>query len=379
MKRSHFEAEHEIFRDSFRTFLQKEIAPHTLEWEEAGIVPKWAWKLCGENGFLGTQVDPQYGGAGVEDFRYEQILAEEMAYINEAGLMLSLHNSLCIPYITTFGTAAQKARYLPGCVSGDIILAVAMTEPGTGSDLASIRTRAEDKGDHYLLNGSKIFISNGVNSDLVIVAARTDPDNKYGLSLFLVEKTSPGFEVGRKLDKMGMRSQDTAELFFNDVKIPKENLLGQLHQGFYMLMQMLVPERLSTAISAVAAARSALNLTLAYTQERQAFGKPIAAFQNTRFKLAEIKTEVEIGEVYVDRLVSDHMAGNVTAVDAAQAKLWTTEMLGRVADACVQLHGGYGYMMEYPITRIFANARVSRIYAGTNEIMKEIIGKSMGC
>ncbi|MBV8465537.1 MAG: acyl-CoA dehydrogenase family protein [Burkholderiales bacterium] len=377
MLRRHFEAEHHLFRDNFRRFLQEEVIPHQRSWEAAGQVPKSVWRRAGELGFLATFVDPEYGGAGCEDFRYEQIVAEELAYANEWGLALGLHSSLVAPYLATFGSAAQKRRYLPGVVSGECVLAVAMTEPGTGSDLSAIRTRAEDCCDHWLLNGAKTFISNGVNADLVIVAARTHPTEKRGLSLFLVEKGWAGFEVGKKLEKIGQHSQDTAELFFRDVKIPRENLLGELHGGFKMLMRMLAPERLTCAVGAVGAARSAFDLTLAYVKEREAFGQKLLDFQNTRFELAAIKTELDVGQAYVDRLVVEHNLGALDAVDAAAAKLWTTEMLGRVADRCLQLFGGYGYMEEYPISRLWTAARVLRIYAGTSEIMKEIIGRSL--
>jgi acyl-CoA dehydrogenase len=377
LQRRHFEEEHNLFRDNFRRFLQEEVAPHQRTWEAAGQVPKSVWRRAGELGFLATFVDPAYGGAGCEDFRYDQIVAEELAYANEWGLALGLHSSLVAPYLATFGNEDQKRRYLPGVVSGECVLAVAMTEPGTGSDLSAIRTRAEDYGDHWLLNGAKTFISNGVNADLVIVAARSHPTEKRGLSLFLVEKGWAGFEVGKKLEKIGQHSQDTAELFFRDVKIPRENLLGELHGGFKMLMRMLAPERLTCAVGAVGAARAAFDMTLAYVKEREAFGQRLIDFQNTRFELAAVKTEVGVGQAYVDRLVEELNLGTLDAVDAAAAKLWTTEMLGRVADRCLQLFGGYGYMEEYPISRLWTAARVLRIYAGTSEIMKEIIGRSL--
>ncbi|QNM99007.1 acyl-CoA dehydrogenase family protein [Chitinimonas koreensis] len=377
MPRRHFDAEHELFRDNFRRFLADEIVPHQREWEAAGMVPRQVWRRAGELGFLAPFVDEQYGGAGCRDFRYDQVVAEELGLANEWGLALGLHSSLVAPYIDAFGSEAQKRRYLPGVVSGDCVLAVAMTEPGTGSDLAAIQTRAELRGDHWRLDGAKTFISNGVNSDLVIVAARTHPTEKRGLSLFLVEKGWDGFEIGRKLDKIGQHSQDTAELFFRDVRVPVENLLGEPHQGFRMLMQMLAPERLTCAIGSLGAARAALALTLDYVKQRQAFGQRLFDFQNTRFELAAIKTELDVGQVYLDRLVMEHNAGSLDAVDAAEAKLWTSELLGRAADRCLQLFGGYGYMAEYPIGRLWASARVARIYAGSSEIMKEIVARAM--
>lgn len=375
--RRHFDAEHALFRSNFRRFLAEDVSPYQREWEAAGQVPRAIWRRAGELGFLATFVDEVYGGAGCRDYRYEQIVAEELGLANEWGLALGLHSSLVAPYIDTFGTPEQKQRYLPGVVSGDCVLAVAMTEPNTGSDLAGIQTRAEDCGDYWLLNGAKTFISNGVHSDLVIVAARTHPSEKRGLSLFLVEKGWAGFEVGRRLEKIGQHSQDTAELFFRDVKVPKQNLLGEPHQGFKLLMQMLAPERLICAIGSLAAAQSALAMTLAYVKERRAFGQTLFEFQNTRFELAAIKTELDIGQVYLDRLVMEHQAGSLDAVDAAEAKLWTSELLGRAADRCLQLFGGYGFMAEYPIGRLWASARVARIYAGSSEIMKEIIAKAM--
>jgi acyl-CoA dehydrogenase len=375
--RRHFEPEHDLFRDNFRRWLAEEVTPHQRQWEAAGQVPRAIWRRAGELGFLATFVDEQYGGAGCRDFRYDQIVAEELGYANEWGLAMGLHSSLVAPYLDEFGSATQKTRYLPGVVSGDCVLAVAMTEPGTGSDLAGIQTRGEWLGEHWLLNGAKTFISNGVNSDLVIVAARTHPTEKRGLSLFLVDKGLPGFEVGRKLEKIGQHSQDTAELFFNDVKLPADALLGEAHQGFRMLMKMLAPERLTCAVGSLAAAQGALALTLDYVKERRAFGPRIADFQNTRFELAAMKTELDVGQIYLDRLVMEYNAGALDAVDAAEAKLWTSERLGRVADRCVQLFGGYGFMAEYPIGRLWASARVARIYAGSSEIMKEIISKAM--
>lgn len=378
MERTHFEQEHNIFRDSFREFLQREVVPHQEAWEEAGIVSRDAWRKAGEAGFLVTWADEKYGGAGVKDFRYDQIVCEELAYINEPGFILPLHSSLCAPYLDTFGNEAQKDRWMPDIVAGKKILAVAMTEPGAGSDLAGMRSHAEKKDGHWQLNGSKIYISNGILADLVIVAAKTNPANPHAMTLFMLEAGMPGFERGRNLKKLGMKSQDTAELFFNDVKVPEENVLGQVDFGFYYLMQMLAQERLTNACGAIAGARAAYDVTRTYVTERKAFGREIARFQNTRFKMAEMKTEIDIGQVFVDRCVMDHNAGRLKDDIAAEAKLWTTELLCKVVDQCVQLHGGAGYMWEYPITRMYANARIQRIFAGTSEIMKEIIGRANG-
>lgn len=378
MERTHFEQEHNIFRDSFREFLQREVVPHQEAWEEAGIVSRDAWRKAGEAGFLVTWADEKYGGAGVKDFRYDQIVCEELAYINEPGFILPLHSSLCAPYLDTFGNEAQKDRWMPDIVAGKKILAVAMTEPGAGSDLAGMRSHAEKKDGHWQLNGSKIYISNGILADLVIVAAKTNPANPHAMTLFMLEAGMPGFERGRNLKKLGMKSQDTAELFFNDVKVPEENVLGQVDFGFYYLMQMLAQERLTNACGAIAGARAAYDVTRTYVTERKAFGREIAKFQNTRFKMAEMKTEIDIGQVFVDRCVMDHNAGRLKDDIAAEAKLWTTELLCKVVDQCVQLHGGAGYMWEYPITRMYANARIQRIFAGTSEIMKEIIGRANG-
>lgn len=378
MERTHFEQEHNIFRDSFREFLQREVVPHQEAWEDAGIVSRDAWRKAGEAGFLVTWADEKYGGAGVKDFRYDQIVCEELAYINEPGFILPLHSSLCAPYLDTFGNEAQKDRWMPDIVAGKKILAVAMTEPGAGSDLAGMRSHAEKKDGHWQLNGSKIYISNGILADLVIVAAKTNPANPHAMTLFMLEAGMPGFERGRNLKKLGMKSQDTAELFFNDVKVPEENVLGQVDFGFYYLMQMLAQERLTNACGAIAGARAAYDVTRTYVTERKAFGREIAKFQNTRFKMAEMKTEIDIGQVFVDRCVMDHNAGRLKDDIAAEAKLWTTELLCKVVDQCVQLHGGAGYMWEYPITRMYANARIQRIFAGTSEIMKEIIGRANG-
>ena len=377
MQRIHFESEHNLFRDAFRAFLQKEVVPHQEAWEAAGEVSREVWRKAGEMGFLLPWADEAYGGSGLQDFRYEQVMAEELAAINEAGFMIPLHSALCGPYIAEYGSAEQKARWLPGAIRGETILAVAMTEPGAGSDLAGMRTTAVDKGDHYELNGSKVFISNGILADLVIVAAKTDPANKHAMGLFLVERGMEGFERGRKLKKLGMHSQDTAELFFNNVRVPKANLLGDAKAGFFYLMNMLAQERLTNACAAVAGAEAALQVTIDYVKERKAFDRPIAHYQNTRFKLAEMRTQIDVAQVFVDRCVMDHNQKKLTAEVAAEAKLFTTELLCKVVDEGVQLHGGWGYMWEYPICKMYANARIQRIFAGTSEIMKEIISRGM--
>jgi acyl-CoA dehydrogenase len=377
MKRRHFIEEQNIYRKSVRSFLEQEVVPFQDEFEAAGQVPKELWQKAGAQGFLCPWADEELGGAGAKDFRYEQVMIEELARITEMGFFVPLHSAVIAPYITDYGNDEQKQRWMPGVISGDKILAVAMTEPSTGSDLASMKTHAEDMGDHWLLNGAKTFISNGIISDLVIVAAKTDKDSKHAMGLFVVEAGMEGFERGKKLKKLGMHSQDTSELFFNDVKIPKENVLGDAKQGFIYLMQKLAQERLATACGAVAAAQSALDMTIAYTKERKAFGRNVSRFQNTRFKLAEMKTNIDVAQIFVDRCVCEHNAKRLDANDAAVAKLHTTELLSKVADECLQLHGGAGYMWEYPISRLYAGSRILRIYAGTSEIMKEIISRTM--
>ena len=377
MQRNIFDTEHSMFRDAFAAFLKKEVLPHQDQWEADGMVSREVWKKAGDMGFLLPWADEEYGGAGLKDFRYEQIMCEELAKVNEAGFMLPLHSALCGPYIAEYGNAEQKARFMPGIISGELILAVAMTEPSAGSDLAGMRTSAVEQDDHYLLNGSKVFISNGLLADVVIVAAKTDPANKHAMGLFLVERGMAGFERGKKLEKLGMKSQDTAELFFNNVKVPKANLLGDAKGGFFYLMNMLAQERLTNACGAVAGAEAALQVTIDYVKERKAFDRPISHFQNTRFKLAEMRTKIDVAQVFVDRGVIDHNEKKLTPEVAAEAKLFTTELLGKVVDEGVQLHGGWGYMWEYPICKMYANARIQRIFAGTSEIMKEIISRGM--
>jgi acyl-CoA dehydrogenase len=377
MDRNIFEEEHEMFRDAARSFYSNEVKPYSDKWREQGIVDREAFLKAGAQGLLLMWADEKYGGAGVADFRYEQILIEEIAKHGDTGFFMTLHSRLVGPYIGDLGTDEQKARWLPKCISGESILAVAITEPGAGSDVSGIRTKAEDMGDHYLLNGSKTFISNGILSDLVIVVARTD-SSRHGLSLLVVERGMDGFERGKNLKKMGLKSQDTAELFFNNVKVPKENLLGEWNRGFYHLMHFLAEERLLGACQYLANSEAAFDATMEYTQERKAFGQTIADFQNTRFKLADMRTELDVAQAFVDRCVTEHNRQNLTADDAAKAKLFCSELEARVTDACVQLHGGNGYMDEYPVSRMYTDARVSRIYAGSSEIMREIIARSLG-
>jgi alkylation response protein AidB-like acyl-CoA dehydrogenase len=381
MERTLFEPEHEGLRTSFRAWLDKEIVPNYLEWEAAGIVPHDVFVEAGRHGFVGMNLPEEYGGGGSDDFRYNQVIDEEiqMAGVGGAGLGMSLHNDICVPYFLAYCTEEQKARWMPGIASGELVTAIAMTEPGIGSDLASMKTTAIRDGDSYVVNGSKTFITNGINADLVITAVKTDPSQKHkGMSLLILERAMAGFERGRNLEKLGLHSQDTAELFFTDVHVPVENLLGTEGEGFLQLVHNLPQERLSIAVAGVAAARAALGWTLDYTKERTAFGQPVGSFQNSRFTLAEIATEVEVGQAFVDQCVLALNCGTLTAEEAAMAKWWTTELQKRVVDRCLQLHGGYGYMMEYPIARAYADARITTIYGGTTEIMKEIIGRSMG-
>lgn len=371
--------EHRMFRDALRRFLAKEITPHVEEWEEAGIVPREAWKKMGEQGFLAMGVPEEYGGLGA-DFLYSVIVIEELTRTNHSGLAASLHTDIVVPYIVSFATEEQKHKYLPGCISGDIITAIAMTEPNAGSDLAAIRTTAAESGDELIINGQKTFISNGINCDLLVLAAR-DPsvENPHAaVDLYLVEAATPGFEKGKRIKKVGWHSQDTAELYFTDCRIPKANRLGEHGTGFLKLMQKLQQERLVCAIGAVAAAEYMLEITIQYCKERTAFGRPISKFQNTQFEIVEMSTEARLGRTFVDKLIADHMEGKDIVVGVSMAKYWTTEMASRVADRCVQLFGGYGYCEEYPIARAWRDIRVTRIFAGTNEIMKTIAARFMG-
>ena len=371
-----FTEEQNMFRDAYRKFLASEIVPHMEDWREAGIVDKEAFRKAGEQGFLMIWPDEKYGGMGDDDFRFEQIIIEETAYARAGDWFNSLHSRLVGPYFTRFGSEEQCQRFLPGCISGDTVLAIAMTEPDAGSDLAGMRATAVEKDDHWVLSGSKTYISNGINADLVIVAAKTDPDNNpHHMTLFLVERGMEGFERGRNLDKMGLKAQDTAELFFNDVKVPKENVLGEPGQGFIYLMKGLAEERLIGAAGYIAGAQLSWDLTADYVKERKAFGKPLAAFQNTQFKLAEMRTELDIAQTYVDQCVRAFSAGQLTAADAAKAKLVCSELSVAAADLGVQLHGGAGYMDEYPISRQFTDSRINTIYAGSSEVMKIIISR----
>jgi len=381
MERTIFTDEHDMFRDAFRQFVEKEIVPHFLQWEADGIVPRELFAAAGASGFLGMEVPEELGGGGVEDFRYNLIIGEELqrSGTGGAGLGITLHNDICLPYFTSLCTEEQKQRWLPGICSGELITAIAMTEPGIGSDLASMGTTALRDGDAYVVNGSKTFITNGINADLVITAVKTDPSQKHkGMSLVVLERGMEGFERGRNLEKVGLHSQDTAELFFTEVHVPVGNLLGTEGQGFVHLVRNLPQERLSIAASAVAAAEAALGWTLDYVKERKAFGQPVGSFQNSRFKLAEMRTEIDIAQAFVDRCIEGLNDGTLTAEEAAEAKWWCTELQKRTVDTCVQLHGGYGYMLEYPIARAYTDARITTIYGGTTEIMKEIIGRSLG-
>jgi alkylation response protein AidB-like acyl-CoA dehydrogenase len=381
MERTLFDDEHEAFRESFRSWLDREIVPGYLEWEREGITPHEVFTEAGKHGFLGMAIPEADGGGGVDDFRYNVVIGEEIqaAGVNGAGLGITLHNDICTPYFLTYCTPEQRERWLPGIADGSLVTAIAMTEPGIGSDLAGMSTSAIRDGDTYVVNGSKTFITNGINADLVITAVKTDPSQRHaGMSLLVLERGMEGFERGRNLEKLGLHSQDTAELFFNDVAVPAENLLGEEGKGFLHLVHNLPQERLSIAVTGVAAARAALGWTLDYVKERKAFGQPVGTFQNSRFVLAEIATQVDVAQAFVDQCVLALNAGTLSAEEAAMAKWWCTEMQGRVVDRCLQLHGGWGYMLEYPIARAYADARITTIYGGTTEIMKEIIGKSLG-
>jgi alkylation response protein AidB-like acyl-CoA dehydrogenase len=384
MRRSLFEDVHEDFRASFRTFLEREVLGDDGrygEWERAGIVPREVFALAGKGGFLGMAVPEAYGGAGAEDFRLNLVIGEETqrAGVGSFGLGITLHNDICLPYFLSYCTEPQRERWLDGIASGELITALAMTEPGIGSDLAAMSTSARREGDHYVVNGTKTFITNGINADLVILAVKTNPSERHrGISLMIVERGMAGFERGRNLEKIGQHAQDTAELSFADVHVPVENLLGQEGEGFRYLVSNLPQERLSIAASAVAAAEAAIGWTLEYVRERKAFGQPIGSFQSSRFTLAELHGETQIARAFVDQCARALNSGELSAEDAATAKWWCTDLQGRVVDRCLQLHGGYGYMLEYPIARAFADARVTRIYGGANEIMKEIVGRSLG-
>jgi alkylation response protein AidB-like acyl-CoA dehydrogenase len=372
--------EHEQFRSAFRNWLDNEVVPNHEQWERDGITPRSIWTEAGKHGFLGMAVDEQYGGGGSNDYRFGAIIGEEISDAGciGSGMGFPLHNDIVLPYFTGLCNDEQKQRWLPGMVSGELIGAIAMTEPNTGSDLGGVKSTAIRHGDHYLVNGAKTFISNGINADVVVTVVKTDPSQAHrGMSLVVIERGMPGFERGRNLEKVGMHAQDTAELFFTDVEVPVANLLGQEGMGFGYLMQNLAQERLSLAVQAVAVAQAAVRWTLDYTKERIAFGQPIAQFQNSKFVLAELHTETQAAQVYVDRCVELHSDEQLTAEQAAAVKYWTTELQNKVVDRCLQLHGGYGYMREYPIARAWADSRIQTIYGGTSEIMKEIVGRSL--
>uniref|UniRef100_A0A7C1FQT9 Acyl-[acyl-carrier-protein] dehydrogenase MbtN n=1 Tax=Caldilinea aerophila TaxID=133453 RepID=A0A7C1FQT9_9CHLR len=379
MKRTLYTDEHLMFRDAFHRFLEKEILPYHEQWERDGIVPREVWRKAGELGFLCFEAPEELGGLGEHDYRYHAVIAEELAYHGATGIGFGLHSSIVLPYILRYGTPEQQRRWVPRMVSGEWIGAIAMTEPAAGSDLAGIRTTALREGDCYIVNGQKTFITNGINSDLVLTVVKTDPSQRHkGISLLVIERGMEGFTRGRNLEKIGLKAQDTAELFFDNVRVPVANLLGEEGKGFYYLMERLPQERLDIAVTAVAACEAALDMTVRYCKERMAFGQPIGSFQNSRFKLAEMKTEIEIARVFVDRCIEALNASELTAEEAAMAKWWTTDLQKRVMDECLQLHGGYGYMLEYPIAKFYLDARVQAIYGGTNEIMKEVIGRGMG-
>ena len=377
--RTLFEPEHDMFRESYRAFLDRHVAPYHEEWEREKIVDRGVWLEAGKQGFLGMEVPEEYGGGGTPDFRYNVIINEETIAGRYSGIGFGLHNDVVLPYLMRLTNEEQKARWLPQFCTGEIITAIAMTEPGTGSDLQGIKTRAVKEGDHYVLNGAKTFITNGINADLVIVVACTDPGKgALGFSLLVVERDMEGFERGRKLDKIGLDAQDTAELSFADVLVPVENLLGEEGQGFVYLMQNLPQERISIAVMAAAAMESTLELTLQYAKERKAFGRPIGSQQNSRFLLAELATEATVVRMMVDEFLRLHLEDKLTAEQAAMAKWYSTEKQVHLIDRCLQLHGGYGYMREYPVARAYLDSRVQTIYGGTTEIMKEIIGRGMG-
>lgn len=379
MKRTIFDAEHEAFRETVREYIERELVPHQEKWETERIVDRSAYTAAGKYGLIGFNMPEEYGGGGADDFRFNAIIDEELARSGAHGPALSLHNDVVGPYFKELATDEQKKRWMPGIVSGDLIIAIAMTEPGAGSDLAGIRTSAVRDGDDWILNGSKTFISSGINCDLCVVVARTDPEAGHkGFTLLVVERDMEGFSRGRKLDKMGLHTQDTSELHFENVRVPSANVLGKEGRGFYHLMTNLPSERLGIAISALAGARAVWEETLQYAKDRKAFGQPIGSFQHNRFLLAEMDTELEVTENYLDRCLQGVVDGELTAVEAAKAKWWATEVAKKVVDNCVQLHGGYGYMMEYRVARAYVDGRIQTIFGGTTEIMKEIIGRDLG-
>ena len=379
-KRTLFTDEQNDYRESFTRFLEKEVVPEYPAWRENHLVPRDLFTKCAEYGFLAMEVPEEFGGPEVEDWRFNVVLAEASVWAGVSDAMAGplLHSDVVLPYIMASANEEQRARWLPGIASGEKVLAVAMTEPGTGSDLAAISTRGKRDGDGWVINGAKTFITNGINADLVVVAVRTSDDPHGGLSLFVIEDGMEGFDRGPQIEKLGQHASDTAELFFNDCHVPQENMLGEEGSGFLQLVSRLVPERLVLSVSSMAGCEAALAMTIDYALERKAFGRPIGTFQHSRFTLAELRTEIEIGRCFIDRCVERYIEGTCTVQEAAMAKWWTTDLLGKVTDAGVQLHGGYGYTTEYAIGNAWVDARVGRIYAGTNEIMKELIGKTMG-
>jgi alkylation response protein AidB-like acyl-CoA dehydrogenase len=378
IERTLFDADHQAFRDSFRKFLQNEVAPFHAQWEEQGYVDRDVWLKAGQNGFLCTSLPEQYGGSGA-DRLYSIIVIEEIAYAGFTGLGFGLHSEIVAPYILNYGSDEQKSKYLPAMARGECIGAIAMSEPAAGSDLQGIQTVAQDQGEHFCLTGSKTFITNGWLADLVITVAKTNPAlGAKGTSLLLVEKGMKGFEKGQRLKKVGLKAQDTSELFFNDVRLPKSALLGQEGKGFIYLMQELPWERLQIALAATMAAQAAIDQTVAYTKDRKVFGTTVATYQTTRFKLAELQTENQVAQVFVDKCIELLLQKKLDTATASMAKYWTTDLQCKIIDECVQLHGGYGFMWEYPVARAWADARVQRIYGGTNEIMKEVIARSIG-
>lgn len=379
--RSIFDPDHELFRSTVAEFVEREIAPNVDKWEEAGLVDKAMFRKAGAAGLLGMAIPEEYGGGGIDDFRFNAVIVEEMNHGNAfaSGMCITLHNDVCLPYFLRLTTDEQKERWFPGLASGELMAAIAMTEPGAGSDLAGIATTALKDGDHYVVNGSKTFITNGINSDVIITAVKTNPSERHsGMSLLVIEEGMEGFTRGRNLDKIGLHAQDTAELFFNDVRVPVSNLLGEEGRGFVHLVENLPQERLSLTVGSIAHAETAFGWTLDYIKEREAFGQPIGSFQTVKHKMAEMRTELDIARVYVDHQIEQHTVGELSADEAAKAKWWVTELEKRVIDQCLQLFGGWGYMEEYPIARAYRDARVQTIYGGTTEIMKEIVGRSLG-
>lgn len=379
MQEKYLTDEHRMFRDAVREFVRREVVPHHEQWEKDGLVSREVWRKAGENGFLCMDVPEEYGGMGVDDYRYNAILTEEMSRVGATGPAFGVANELVVPYLMAFGSEAQKQRFLPRMATGECITAIGMTEPNAGSDLQGIQTTAVKQNGHYRLNGQKTFISNGILNDMALIVCKTDPEARAkGMSLLMVERSMAGYERGRNLEKVGRHAQDTAELFFKDVQVPVENLLGEEGQGFIYLMHNLPQERLAIALGAFVAAEAAFEHTVEYCTTRTAFGKPIGKFQNSRFKLAEMKADLTVGRTYMDECIMKQVAGEFTAVEAAICKQWATDVACRVIDQCVQLHGGYGYMLEYPVAKFFLDVRIDPIHGGTNEIMKEIVGRSLG-